>query len=199
MSKIGALLRKRRNLYGFLPKQVPHPTILNILEDALHVPSAGFTQDFEFVVAQDQNVREKLAEASRQGEYAKQGTALPNFISRAPMLVVPCANRRKFEEKYGTADDSARLPWWLIDAAFASFAMILSAFESGLAASFVGAIDDRKVAEILNLPSDGSVIPLAIVPVGYMDPRERKYWTKRRARIVSKRRPKKEMVHWDKW
>lgn len=194
-----ALLRKRRNVYGFLSKPVPDRIILKILEDALHVPSAGFTQDFDLVVVQSQNIREKLAEASHQSEYEKEGLALPGFISTAPVLVVPCANRKRFEAKYGRADNSARLPWWLIDAGFASFAMILSAFESGVAASFLGAIDEEKVAELLNLPPDGSVIPLAVVPIGYADPMEKRHWAKRLVKVASGRRPLSEMVHWEKW
>jgi hypothetical protein len=39
-----------------------------------------------------------------------------DFISTAPIIVVPCANKKRYQDKYGTAEDSRRLPWWLIDA-----------------------------------------------------------------------------------
>ena len=46
-----SLLRTRRNVYGFLPeKQVPDQLLNKILENSLHVPSAGFTQDFDFIL-----------------------------------------------------------------------------------------------------------------------------------------------------
>ncbi len=197
--KLSALLRKRRNVYGFLAKSLPDEILLSILEDATHVPSAGFTQDFDLIVVRNQTVKKKLADAARQDEYKKMGLALSDFISIAPAVVVPCANKKRFEAKYGKAEEHARLPWWLVDAGFASLALLLSAFEKGLASSFLGAIDDQKVIEILGLPRDGSVIPLAAMPIGYKDVREQSLWKDRSTRANKIRRPLGDTVHWDKW
>lgn len=196
---ISSLLRKRRNVYGFQARPIPDELLMTILEDAIHVPSAGFTQDFEFIVVKDSNARKELAIAGHQPEYVKEGLSRPDFISTAPVIVVPCGNKRRFEEKYGRAEENARLPWWLIDAGFASFALILSAFEHGLAASFLGALHDDDVGKILNLPSDGSVVPLALVPIGYKDSREGILWKERVSRAVHRRRGLLDLVHWDKW
>src|SRR2546426_10650246 len=46
-SSISALLRKRRQVYGFKARPVPEKVLTTVLEDAIHVPSAGFTQDFD--------------------------------------------------------------------------------------------------------------------------------------------------------
>ncbi len=197
--KLRALLRKRRNVYGFLAKPVSDEILLSILEDATHVPSAGFTQDFDLIVVRDQEVKGKLAKAARQDEYVKMGLALSDFILRAPVVIVPCANKKRFEAKYGKAEEHSRLPWWLVDASFASLALLLSAFEKGLAASFLGAIDDPRIIEILDLPRDGSVIPLAAMPVGYNDIRELSIWKDRSARANEARRSLSDVIHWDKW
>jgi nitroreductase len=122
-----------------------------------------------------------------------------DFISTAPVIVVPCGNKKRFEEKYGRAEENARLPWWLIDAGFASFALILSAFEHGLAASFLGVLDDEKVWQILSIPMDGSMIPLALVPIGYKDPAEAVLWKKRSREAAPSRRGLADLVHWNKW
>lgn len=151
--------------------------LTTILEDARHVPSAGFTKDFELIVVKDPMIRRELATVGHQPEYMTEGLAKSEFISTAPVIVVPCGNRKRFEEKYGRAEENARPPWWLIDAGFASFALILSAFEHGLAASFLGVLDDDKVRQILNIPMDSSIIPLALVPIGYKYPAERVSWT----------------------
>src|SRR2546428_13544207 len=95
-----------------------------------------------------------------------EGLAKSEFISTAAVIVVPCGNRKRFAEKYGRAEEKARLPWGLIDAGFASFALILSAFEHGLAASFLGALVDDKVQQILTIPMDGSIILLRLVRIG---------------------------------
>jgi len=195
------LLRRRRNVYGFLSKPVTNRILNSILENATHVPSAGFTQDFEFVVVRDASLKKKLAEAASERDYSKSGRAKPDFISKAPVIVIPCGSKLRFEMKYGRpAEKKARLPWWLIDAGFASFALILSAFEVGLAASFIGAIDDEKVSKILKLPKDNSIVPLAIVPIGYPDPEEAEKWKAANLSANKKRRRKlEELTHWDGW
>jgi nitroreductase len=73
---LNALLRKRRNVYGFLPKPVSDELLSGILEDAIRVPSAGFTQDFDLVVVRDRSTKKRLAEASREEEYVKSNLAL---------------------------------------------------------------------------------------------------------------------------
>jgi len=196
---LSALLRKRRNVYGFESRAIPDIVLMTILEDARHVPSAGFTQDFEFIVVKDPMIRKELATAGHQAEYMSEGLAKLDFISTAPVIVVPCGNKKRFEEKYGRAEENARLPWWLIDAGFASFALILSAFEHGLAASFLGVLDDEKVRQILNIPTDGSIIPLALVPIGYKDPEEEVLWTRRSHKVVRNRRGLADLVHWNRW
>jgi nitroreductase len=172
---------------------------MTILEDARHIPSAGFTQDFELIVVKDPIVRKELATAGYQPEYMSEGLAKSDFISAAPVIVVPCGNKKRFEKKYGTAGESARLPWWLIDAGFASFALILSAFEHGLAATFLGVLDDEEVRRVLNIPMDGSIIPLALVPIGYKDPAEAVLWRPRSQRAFRNRRVLSDLVHWNKW
>jgi len=196
---LSKLLRKRRNVYGFESRAIPDKSLVRILEDARHVPSAGFTQDFEFIVVKDPMIRRELATAGHQPEYTSEGLAISDFISKAPVIVVPCGNKKRFEAKYGRAEQNARLPWWLIDAGFASFALILSAFEHGLVASFLGALDDEKVRQILNLPIDGSIVPLALVPIGYKDPGEEVLWTQRSRKAVRDRRGLADLVHWNGW
>jgi len=196
------LLRKRHNVYGFLDRDVPDEVVNRILRNSLHVPSGGFTQDFDLVVVKDRSKIERIADAAEREEYNKVEGMIRNFITTAPLIVVPCANKNRFAEKYGNPDlpENARLPWWLIDSGFASFVLILSAFQEGLAASFIGALEDGKIVEILGLPRDNSVIPLAIIPIGYEHPKARDYETNIRRKSVDKRRRKfEEMVHWEKW
>ena len=195
-SDLGKLLRKRRNVYGFLPKPIDDRTLMAILEDATHVPSAGFTQDFDLVVVKDEAMKQKLAEAAYEDEYVREGHTLQGFISYAPVVVVPCGSKPRFEAKYGKpAEKTSRLPWWLIDAGFASFSLILSAYEKGLGTSFVGAVDDEKVEKALGLPPDHSIVPLAVIPMGYVDPKESVHEVKRRREIRRRRRRLEDVIH----
>lgn len=170
------------------------------MENATHVPSAGFTQDFDFVAVRDAALKRKLADAANESEYVRTGLASQNFISDAPVVVVPCGSKPRFEAKYGKpGEKTSRLPWWLIDAGFASFALILSAYEKGLAASFIGAIDDDKVARILHLPADNSIVPLAVIPLGYSSKDDSLKWNSTRSYVKRRRRKLDEFVHWDHW
>lgn len=195
------LLRKRRNVYGFLKMPVPEEVLRRVIENAIHVPSAGFTQDFGLVVVRDGQMKRKLAEAAYEDEYVKTRRAQPRFITDAPVIIVPCGNKSRFEAKYGKpAEKNARLPWWLIDAGFASLALILSAYDEGLVASFLGAIDDAKVMQALGLPADNSVVPLAVIPLGLEDSQEAAEWhAKGRAEASDRRKRFVEFVHWDRW
>jgi len=82
---------------------------------------------------------------------------------------------------------------------FASLALILSAFEHGLAASFLGALDDEIVAGILDLPKDHTVVPLALVPIGYKSLEDKAWWDERSKKVQRTRRHLDDVVHWDKW
>jgi nitroreductase len=193
------VLRKRRNVYGFQDRPVPEVVLNKILENAQHVPSAGFTQDFDLVVVKDPQKKAKLAEAAHQQEYSSYMGVVAGFIENAPVVVVPCGNKPRFESKYGSpAEKTARLPWWLTDSAFSSLVLILSAVQEGLAASFIGAIDDLLVAKTLNLPADGSIIPLAIVPIGYRHLEERRFSHGMRKKMEILRTSTNQ-IHWDKW
>jgi nitroreductase len=193
------VLRKRRNVYGFQDRPIAEAVLNRILENARHVPSAGFTQDFDLVVVRNAEKRVNLAKAANEKEYAIYGGVVAGFIEKAPVVVVPCGNKLRFESKYGSpAEKNARLPWWLTDCAFSSLALILSAVQEGLAASFIGAIDDGLVAKTLNLPGDGSVIPLAIVPMGYRHPKEQRFSSEMRRRVKTLRTSTNQ-IHWDEW
>lgn len=140
------LLRKRRNVYGFQNRPIPESVRRKILENARHVPSAGFTQDFDLVVVRDTDTKRNLANAGREQEYSVYEGSVKGFIENAPVVIVPCGNKTRFESKYGRpAENNSRIPWWLTDSAFSSIILILSAFQEGLAASFIGAIDDKMV------------------------------------------------------
>ena len=53
----------------------------------------------------------------------------------------------------------------VIDGAFASMIILLSAVNEGIGASFVGAFEDDKVTKILGLPVH--VKPIGIIALGY--------------------------------
>ena len=75
----------------------------------------------------------------------------------------------------------------IIDGAFASMIILLSAVNEGIGAAFVGAFEDDKVSQILQLPKH--VKPVGIICLGYPAETPEKLY-----RIdISK------LVHYEKW
>jgi len=83
------------------------------------------------------------------------------FIKQAPLVIVCCGNRdirfhykERGENLYMICDVSASIE-----------NLLLLVEEKGLGACWVGAFDEKKVSQILNLASN--LRPLALIPVGF--------------------------------
>ncbi|MFX0114878.1 MAG: nitroreductase family protein, partial [Candidatus Hodarchaeota archaeon] len=83
------------------------------------------------------------------------------FIAQAPAVFVVCANLNRSSSRYGTRGSSL---YAIQDAAAATQNILLTAVDMGLGTVWIGAFDENKASEILNLPSN--VRPLAIIPIG---------------------------------
>ena len=64
-------------------------------------------------------------------------------------MIVVCSNTSRSEERYGRR---GREFYSVIDGAFASMLILLTAVNERIGAGFVGAFEDDKVSEILKLP-----------------------------------------------
>ena len=85
------------------------------------------------------------------------------------MLIVVCANTSRSVGRYG---QRGREFYSIIDGAFASMLILLSAVKEGIGAGFVGAFEDDRVSEILGLPKD--VRPIGIICLGFPDEKPRR-------------------------
>jgi nitroreductase len=146
------LVKRRGMVRRFKDKPIEHEHLIKILSNAARAPSAGHLQPWEFIVVTDHVIKQRLAEAAvRQ-----------MFIAEAPVVIVTCANTDRSASRYG---ERGRSFYSIIDTAFASLLILLTARDLSLGACFVGAFDDSKVAEILALPKH--VKPIGIIPIGY--------------------------------
>ena len=78
------------------------------------------------------------------------------------MLIVVCSNVSRSVGRYG---NRAKEFYSITDGAFASMLILLTVVNEGVGACFVGAFEDNKVSEILDLPKD--VKPIGIICIGY--------------------------------
>ncbi len=130
---------------------VSESEIDRILTAAIRAPSAGNRQPWHFYVVRDATVQQALVRAAYNQD----------FIGQAPVTIVICANAEQSAARYG---ERGRDLYCLQDTAAAVENILLASVALGLGACWVGAFDEKKTAQALNLP--GGHQPVAIVPVG---------------------------------
>ncbi len=167
------LIFNRVSIRKFKSDAIDDDTVRLLLEAANAAPSAGNLQARDFVVVRDDKLKLELAKASLN----------QMFIAEAPVVVVVCANYPRSMRIYG---ERGKL-YAEQDATAAVENLLLAVTALDLGAVWVGAFDEEKVSELLNLPE--YVRPIAIVPIGY--PAER---PGRR-----KRYPIEMLTHYDGW
>lgn len=142
----------RRSIRQFdTTKDVDEETVNKILNAAIYAPSAGNGQSWHFFVIRDDGIKHKLAtEAGHQ-----------LFIGQAPVAIVVCTDLEKAEKGYGTRGSEL---YSLQETAAAIQNMLLSVTALGLGSCWVGAFDEERAREILDLPAN--LRPVAIVPIG---------------------------------
>jgi nitroreductase len=148
-------IRKRKMVRKFKRnRSISDRIIAKLIRNAHRAPSAGHTQVQEFIVVKDPLIKKKLRIAAVGQEY----------VEDAPILIIICSNTSRSVDRYGIR---GREFYSIIDGAFASMLILLSAVNEGIGACFVGAFEDAKVSKILKIPEQ--VRPIGIICVGYPD------------------------------
>ena len=188
---------KRRMVRNFAGKPVDPEIIDRILELTRHAPSAGFTQGQSFIVVTRPELRKAIADTCEEEEYIQRGFAA--FISKAPVLLIPCTSETAYHRRYQEADkvnqDGTEIVWpvpyWFMDIGCAVMIALLAAIDEGLVTAFAGSKDLDRLRSLLNIPAE--VTPVGVIAVGY------------RAQDVPSpslkrgRKPGEEYIHRESW
>lgn len=175
MQELDKVIRKRKMIRKYdQSREVPDKIINKLIDNASRAPSAGHIQVQEFVVIKEPSIKRKLMLASVNQEQ----------VEEAPVLIVVCSNTSRSVGRYG---ERGKEFYSIIDGAFASMLILLTATNEGLGASFVGAFNDEKVSEILGLPEH--VRPIGIIALGYSDEKP--------ARLERIQRDR--LIHYERW
>ncbi len=142
----------RRSIRKFEKKDVDDKLIGLILYAGTHAPSAGNVQEWRFVIIKDMEQKEKIAKAAWDQD----------FIKTAPVVIVVCADMEKISLKYGERGEKL---YFAQDIGACVQNMLLAAYALDLGTCYVGAFDDKKISDILQLPN--YIRPVAIIPIGY--------------------------------
>jgi len=193
------VVRRRRMVRNFEDRPVPPEALARILDHARRAPSAGHTQGFAFLVLEGAEQVGRFWDCTFPSEDRRSAFRWPGLF-RAPVIVLPCASREAYLDRYAEADkgwadrDEARwpVPYWDVDCAFATMAILLTAVDEGLGALFFGIFDGLPgVREAFGIPPEWH--PIGAVALGWPAPDEPSPSLRRG------RRPEGETIHRGHW
>ena len=187
------------------------PVEKDVLEECLSLaqqaPTAGYAEDWHFVVVTDADKRASLAELWRAGGRRYLGSDDPaallesvpaerkrlvesvlhlyEHLHEVPVHVIPCIEGRT--DGKSALSQSGR--WTTI--APAAWSFMLAARSRGLGSCMTSfhLFHEREAAEILGIPYD-EVMQIALLPVAYTIGTDFK---------PARRKPLDTMAHWDAW
>jgi len=194
------LVRRRRMVRNYDPSRpVPAEVRDRILAHAVRAPSAGFSQGWGFLVLEEAADRERFWRSATPDDTG--GGRWLRDMRNAPLIIVAHSNKDRYLDRYAEADkgwtdrDEARwpVPYWHIDAGFASLLMLLTAVDEGLGACFFGIPPERTAAYRAEFGVPEEFTPIGAVSLGYPAP------DLRSGSLARGRRPADEVVHRGHW
>ena len=141
-------VKNRYSVRAYQAKTVEPDKLKRIMEAARLAPSASNRQEWRFVVVTDAEKREDLAKAAHNQA----------FVGQAPVVIAACA----LSDGHTMGCGQLCYP---IDVAIALEHIALAATALGLGTCWIGAFDEAKVREILDVPPDVRIVEL--MPLGY--------------------------------
>lgn len=165
------LVRARHSMRAFSERQVEPEKLQAVLEAANRAPSAGNLQAYEIYAVANCGTLTALAHA----------TVGQEFIARARLALVFCANPMRSTKKYGQRGASL---YCIQDATIACAYAQLAATALGLSSVWVGAFEEEAVRRAIRV--DRPLVPVAILPLGYAGEKAE----------ATSRRPLQELVHY---
>ena len=127
---------------------------MSIIEAGSRAPSSGNVQDWKFILVDNQDLKKEICEHSLGQE----------CLYNAAFLIVICSDPEQTELHYGLRGE--RL-YTVQNCAAAAQNMLLAAHAFGIGAVWVGAFDEEKMRELLDIPK--AARPQVILAFGYPD------------------------------
>ena len=197
------MLSRRRSVRVYRDEPVPRDVLERIANDAVvRAPSGGFSQGLRLVVVTDPDTRRAIATAAAEDELAAKGR--PRWKAAVPVHVVVLTREDDYHDRYRQQDKLALTggreldwpaPYWYVDAGAAMMLLMLGALAEGLASAVFGVTDLPGLQRILGHPDDVRFV--AVVTMGY--PADADPVAATSSVFTQRRRPRAEVVRWERW
>jgi nitroreductase len=170
------VVNRRRMVRDYAEGTVDASVIERILSNALHAPSAGFSQGWAFLLLDDPADVGRFWESATPPGFG--GDDWSRGMRRAPVVIVALSCKQVYLDRYAEADkgwtdkDESRwpVPYWDIDTGMAALLMLQTVVDEGLGACFFG-IPPSNTAQFraeFGVPDEYS--PIGAITVGHRRP-----------------------------
>ena len=186
------LITSRRTIRQFKRKSIPKDVLRKLVNAARLAPSAANLQPLEFIVVDDEEMREKIFSCLHWAAYiAPEGNPKPGKepVAYIVVLINTKIRDRGFERDAGAAIEN----------------ILLTAWAEGIGSCWVISIDRSKVHQVLNIPDHYNID--SVIAMGY--PAEKplleetedtiKYWKDEEGRLHVPKRKLEDMIHFNKY
>lgn len=163
MNEIIKSLFERKSVRQFTERDIDEKTRELILLSAIQAPSAGNQQLYTILDIRNQEIKDKLAVSCDNQP----------FIKKAPMVLIFCADCKKWDDAYRSIGLSPRgtgagdILLAIEDAMIAAQNAVVAAESFGLGSCYIGDILENREyhKELLSIPD--RVMPIGMLVIGY--------------------------------
>lgn len=181
MNSFLALAKLRQSDRAFDPgRPVEKEKLQRILEAACIAPSACNSQPWHFIVVDDPELKNKVADAT-----SSRVLGINHFTKQAPVHIVVVEEKPNLSAGFGSWVKDKNFAH--LDVGIAAAHIVLAAEDEGLGSCIIGWFDEKKMRKLLNIPS-GKRVLLDIV-VGYSAQEDR----------AKKRKGEDEVINYNRY
>jgi nitroreductase len=148
----------RQSVRAYTDKSIEKEKIMRCLEAARLAPSACNSQPWKFIVVDDNELKNLIADATNN-----RILPLNHFTKQAPVHIVVVREKANTTSKMG--EIIRNKTYTLIDVGIATEHFCLQAETEGLGTCILGWFDEKQVKKLLNIPKNKRAE--LIITVGY--------------------------------
>ena len=152
------LVKRRRSVRKYSAKPVPREAIERCLEAARLAPSACNSQPWHFIVVDNEELKNAVAEKAFSGIHS-----MNSFAGAAPVLIAVITERSNYIARLGGYFKN--IQYCLLDIGIACEHLVLQAEEEGLGTCWLGWFNESGVKKVLGLPKEKKID--IIISLGY--------------------------------
>lgn len=148
-------------------RPVENEKLDRILEAARLAPSACNAQPWYFIVVDDPELKDEIANAT-----SAKLLGMNHFTKQAPLHIIVVEEKANMSSKFGGWIKGKHFPQ--IDIGIVAAHICLAAEDEGLGSCILGWFDEPKIKKILRIPSDKKVVLDIVVGYSKQDKRDKK-------------------------